>query len=167
MVRSVYGKELAAVDGSKIRANSSRRNIHTQKGTEKELASLEKKIGEYMNALEESDAAETDEVKLSPEAIHEILRRFNEKKDKLNDWLTNIYRNGSKEISTVDPDAQVHFAWAKFASHYRVMEFCVTEVCLVHANFGRAKFVQAIMLQTMRNFNAKFFYAHGRLWAES
>lgn len=47
--QGLYGKELVAVDGSKIRANSSRRNIHTQKGTEKELASVEKKISEYMN----------------------------------------------------------------------------------------------------------------------
>jgi hypothetical protein len=51
-------KELVAVDGTKIRANSSRRNSHTQKGTKKEFVSAEKKISEYMSELESNDAYE-------------------------------------------------------------------------------------------------------------
>jgi transposase len=105
--QGLYGKELVGVDGSKIRANSSRRNIHTQKGTEKELASVEKKISEYMNELEKNDTAEQSEPKLSPEAIHEVLKRLSEKKDTLQDWLKQIDANGGKEISTVDPDARL------------------------------------------------------------
>lgn len=105
--QGLYGKELVAVDGSKIRANSSRKNIHTQKGTEKALVSVEKKISEYMNALEENDAAEANEAKLSPEAIREILQRLNEKKDTLQVWLKQIEANDEKEISTVDPDARI------------------------------------------------------------
>ena len=105
--QGLYGKELVAVDGSKIRANSSRRNIHTQKGTEKKLAEVEKKISEYMNALEENDAAEVAEAKLSPDAIREILQRLSDKKDTLQDWLKQIEANDGKEISTIDPDAHI------------------------------------------------------------
>ncbi len=105
--QGLYGKELVGVDGSKFRANSSRKNIHTQKGTEKELASVEKKIGEYMNALEENDAAEAGEAKLSPETIRSVLEHLNGKKDKLQDWLKRIEANDGKEISTVDPDAHI------------------------------------------------------------
>jgi len=105
--QGLYGKKLVAVDGSKIRANSSRRNIHTQKGTEKELVSVEKKISEYMNELEENDVAEADEAKLSPDAVREILQRLNDKKDTLQDWLKQIEANGGKEISTIVPDAHI------------------------------------------------------------
>ena len=105
--QGLYGKELVAVDGSKIRANSSRRNIHTQKGTEKELASAEKKINEYMNELEANDAAEANETRLSTAAIREILERLNTKKNTLQDWLKQIEANDGKEISTVDPDAHI------------------------------------------------------------
>ena len=105
--QGLYGKELVAVDGSKIRANSSRRNIHTQKGTEKELAAVEKKISEYMNDLEANDAEEANESRLSPAAIREILERLNTKKDNLQDWLKQIEANGGKELSTVDPDAHI------------------------------------------------------------
>ena len=105
--QELYGKKLVAVDGSKIRANSSKRNIHTQKGTESELATVEKKISEYMGALEKNDTTEAREAKLSPETIREILERFNEKKDALKDWLKRIEANDGKEISTVDPDAHI------------------------------------------------------------
>jgi transposase len=105
--QGLYGKELIAVDGSKIRANSSRRNIHTQKGTEKELLSVEKKISEYMSELETNDVAEAGEARLSSEAIHEILQHLNDKKDTLQNWLKQIDENDGKEISVVDPDAHI------------------------------------------------------------
>jgi transposase len=47
----LYGKELIAVDGSKFRANSSRKNIHGLKSTEKELALIDNKIAKYMDEL--------------------------------------------------------------------------------------------------------------------
>jgi len=105
--QNLYGRELGAVDGSKIRANSSGKNIHTQKGTEKALATVEKKINEYMNELEKNDKAEADEAKLSRERISEALKNLNEKKEVLQDWLKQIEANEGKEISTVDPDARI------------------------------------------------------------
>jgi len=105
--QGLYGKELVGVDGTKVRANSSRKNIHTQKGTEKALASVEKQISEYMNDLEANDAVEADDARMSPEAIREALKRLNNRKDTLNDWLKKIEENGGKEISTVDPDARM------------------------------------------------------------
>jgi hypothetical protein len=53
----LYGKELVAVDCPTIRATTHRKNIHAQKGTEKELELSEKKISEYMNELEASGIA--------------------------------------------------------------------------------------------------------------
>jgi len=105
--QGLYGKELVAVDGSKIRANSSRRNIHTQKGTEKKLAEIEKKISEYMNELERNDTVEADDVKLDAARISEVLKHLNEKKETLQDWLKKIEENNGEEISTIDPDAHI------------------------------------------------------------
>lgn len=105
--QGLYDKELIAVDGTKIRANSSRKNIFTKRSTEKELLSIDKKISEYINELEAADAAEENEVKLSPDTIKEILEHLNKKKENLDNRLKQIEANGGKEISTVDPDA--HF----------------------------------------------------------
>jgi transposase len=103
--QGLYGQELEAVDGSKFRANANRRSIHAQKGTEKKLADVEKKIEKYMKELDENDKAEADAAKLSTEKIREILKKLNDKKTEFNDHLKKIEENGGKEISTVDPDA--------------------------------------------------------------
>ena len=103
----MYGKELVSIDGIKIRANSSRKNIFTQTSVERELVSIEKKISEYMNELESNDTSEDDEASLSPTVIQEILNRLNEKKEIFGERLKQVEANGGKEISTVDPDA--HF----------------------------------------------------------
>jgi len=105
--QDLYGRELTAVDGSKFRANANRRSIHTQKGTEKRLAEIEKKISEYMNELEKNDQAETDDASFDSGRISEVLKHLNEKKETLQEWLKKIEESDGKEISTIDPDA--HF----------------------------------------------------------
>jgi len=103
----LYGKELVAVDGSKFRANASRKSIHTQKGTETKLAEVEKKINEYMNELEKNDKSEVEETELDSVRIGEILKHLSAKKETLREWLKRIEENNGEEISTVDPDAHL------------------------------------------------------------
>ena len=105
--QELYGRERAAVDGSKFRANANRKSIHTQKGTEKKLAEVEKKISEYMNELEKNDKAEEEEARVDTSRIGEILKHLSEKKETLQEWLQKIEENDGKEISTVDPDAHL------------------------------------------------------------
>jgi hypothetical protein len=106
-VRDCTARKLWRWTGAKyVRTTRAETSTH-RKGTEKELATVEKRISEYMNELEKNDAAEADEAKLSREAVREILQRLNEKKDSLLDWLRQIEANGGKEISTVDPDAHI------------------------------------------------------------
>jgi len=105
--QELFGRELAAVDGSKFRANANRKSIHTQKGTEKKLAELEKKISEYMNELEKNDSAESEMPRADSERILEVLKNLGEKKDVLLEWLKKIEENDGKEISEVDPDARL------------------------------------------------------------
>jgi transposase len=100
-------KELVAVDGTKIRANANRHSIHTAKGTEKMLTEVNGKIEKYMKLLDETDAEETDETKLSAETVKSILAHLDEKKSKLNVQKAEIEANYGKEISTIDPDAHL------------------------------------------------------------
>ena len=100
-------RELVAADGTKIRANANRHSIHTVKGTEKMLAQINEKIEKYMTLLDDTDAEEADDTKLSAETIKSILEHLSKKKAKLDAWKTEIEANNGKEISTVDPDAHL------------------------------------------------------------
>jgi len=105
--QGLFGRELVAVDGSKFRANANRKSVHTQKNTKTKLAEAEKKISEYMSALEKNDRAEVDEARFDAEWVSEVLKHLNEKKQMLQEWLKKIEENGGSEISTVDPDARL------------------------------------------------------------
>jgi transposase/ribosomal protein L34 len=105
--QGLFGKELLAVDSTKIRANSSWRNIHTEKSTKTQLALIENKIEKYIQALEENDKLEVDEQKLSSQTIAEILKHLNDKKGTLLQLQEKIEANDGKEISTVDLDARI------------------------------------------------------------
>ena len=103
----LYGKEVIAVDGTKIRANNSRKNNHNLEIVNRELERLEKKITEYMKSLEENDKADENEKKISTENIKGILKKLNDKKAKFDDLLKQIQENDGKEVSTVDKDARL------------------------------------------------------------
>lgn len=55
---NLYGKELLAVDGVKVRADNSAHKFDTRKKTEKKIAYFEEKIKEYLEDLDRLDAEE-------------------------------------------------------------------------------------------------------------
>jgi transposase len=105
--QGLYGKELVVVDGTKIRADNSRRNIHSKKNTEIFLANIEKKISEYIKTLDKNDTDGQDEPGLSPKAIREALKRLRERKTEYEGWRDQIAANGGSEIAMVDTDCRM------------------------------------------------------------
>jgi len=104
-ILGLFGGELAATDGSKFRADNSRKNNHNTTTVERELSRLEKKISEYLNALDEADAAEADEIKPTAEQIQAALKKLNDRKEKYEGLRNRL--EAESEISTVDPDARL------------------------------------------------------------
>ena len=105
----LYGGDLIAVDSTKIRANNSRTHNHNKGTVDKELSRIDKKISEYINALDAADKAEAKDktIKTDPEKIKKALERLNERKIKFDGLKVQIEKNGGTEISTVDPDSRL------------------------------------------------------------
>lgn len=101
----LYGGELAAVDGTKVRANNSRKNNHNKKTVERELSRIDKRISEYMAALEHADTQQQDEIAPTREELHKALEKLNERKVKFEGFHEHL--KSESEISTVDPDARL------------------------------------------------------------
>ena len=79
----LYGKDLEATDGTKVRADNSLKNNHNEIVVENSLARIDKKIGEYMEALER--------LKRRREETEELQKRVKEE----------------GEVSTVDGEARL------------------------------------------------------------
>lgn len=103
----LYGKTIVAVDGTKIRANNSRKNNHNLNSVKKQLVWLDKKITEYMTTLDENDKADQDETKPNAEKVREVLKKLNERKLKFEGYLSQIEANDGKETSTIDTDSRL------------------------------------------------------------
>ena len=70
----LYGKEIIAVDGSKFRANNSRRKNYTKRKVKKQITHFQESARKYLDILEKGDHAESQEtVNLTTEEIQEKI----------------------------------------------------------------------------------------------
>jgi len=101
----LYGREVVATDSVKIRANNSRDNNHNQKDVKNALTRIDKKISEYLNALEEGDREEENEQQPGSSEIKAALEQLKSRKIKYEELSSRL--ENEREVSTVDPDARV------------------------------------------------------------
>lgn len=102
----LYGKELVAVDGTKIRACNSKKNNYSLKKLDRHIKYINEKIDGYIKELEEGDAAESCDRKPDAEEIKERIQELRNRKEKYGRYKKQIEETGQNEISTVDPDAR-------------------------------------------------------------
>jgi len=101
----LFGKETVAIDGSKIKADNSRRHHYTQKDTEKMLSKLDKKVAQYLDELDRNDIAEAGDPLPDRKAIEDALEKLTCRKTELAAILAEIRENGGEPVCTVDEDA--------------------------------------------------------------
>jgi hypothetical protein len=101
----LYGGEITATDSTTFRADNSRKNNHNKTTVKKEFSRLEKKLNEYMAALEQSDKEEADEKAPDAKAIKAALEHLNKRKVKYEDLLEQVEADG--EVSTVDCESRL------------------------------------------------------------
>ena len=100
----LYGCKLVAIDGTKIRANNSRKNNHNAITIEREISRIEKRINEYMNELEQLDNQEEEKSPTRKEIV-KAIEKLKERNTEYKNFLSEIEEKG--EVSTVDPDSKL------------------------------------------------------------
>jgi transposase len=105
MALGLFGKDTVAVDGTKIKANNSRKHHYTQNDTEKMLGRLDKKVAEYLNELDRNDIEESGDPRPDREAVEAALEKIMGRKSELEAILEKIKENGGEPVCTVDEDA--------------------------------------------------------------
>ena len=95
----LVGKEIVALDGTKIRANNSRKNNVTISKLNKMIEHHEENIREYFNQLAQNDIAE------DTATIKSKLKHAQEKKLECENMIAGMEEEGIKEKSLTDPDS--------------------------------------------------------------
>ena len=107
----LIGGILLAGDGTKLRAQNSKKNNYNQKKIDRHLAYIENKLAEYCQALETADGDKKEELetKIAKQRKHKEQYKAIEKQ---------LEETGEKQVSTSDPE-----------SRQLVIRGVVTEVC--------------------------------------
>lgn len=103
----LFGKELVAIDGSKFRACNSKRNNYSAKKLDRHIKYIDEKIDTYIQELDESDQAETNDRSPNTEEIQKRIQELKNRKLKYETYQKQLKKNGNNEISTTDPDARL------------------------------------------------------------
>lgn len=105
----VFGKELLAQDGTKIRAQNNKRNNYNEEKLQKHLKYIEGKEEQYIKELEQFDAEE-DMQAAATEAkrkeIEEKQQTQHQRKEKYEGLQQALKESGEPQISTVDRDSR-------------------------------------------------------------
>ena len=100
----LYGKEVIAVDGSKFRANNSRRKNYTKNKVKKMLEHYEQVANKYIELLNDNDNTEEESTSFTKDEIKTRLDETKKRIEELTEMAEEIKKNG--EISITDPDAK-------------------------------------------------------------
>ncbi len=95
----LIGGVLLAGDGTKLRAQNSKKNNYNQKKIDRHVAYIDNKLKEYIAALENADG---DKKKV----IQDKIDKHNEQKKRYLDIETQIQETGEKQVSTSDPESR-------------------------------------------------------------
>ena len=93
----LYGKELAAIDGSKFKAVNSRKKNFTKKQIQDRVNKITEKIERYLEDLDSNDTAENGSggEKTKPE-INEIIKNLEVQKKRYEGYAAELEESGEK-----------------------------------------------------------------------
>jgi len=116
----LIGGKVIATDGTKLRAQNSKKNNFNQKKIDDHLAYIENKLHEYLDALDIADTAETMglDPDIDKEKIREKIAQLNNKKQQFKRLEEQLSETGQEQISTTDPDSR------KLAVRQNILEVC-------------------------------------------
>lgn len=99
----LIGGKLIAGDGTKLRAQNSKKNNFNEKKIERHIAYIDDKLNEYSAILANEDNDLTEEKK---QEINNKINKHQQHKDKYERYKKQIDETGSVQISTSDPDSR-------------------------------------------------------------
>ena len=102
----LFGRELLAVDGTRLKAVNSRDRNFTQVKLDKHIASADERLERYLAQLDEADRGEDDGDKGRAEALASKIAKLRERRQVSAAMLDQLKASGENQISLTDPDAR-------------------------------------------------------------
>lgn len=120
----LFGRELLAVDGTRIKAVNNKDRNFTRGSLTKFIREADEKLADYMKRLDESDADEDKVGGADPSGrggdLAEKIAAIKDKRDRHKALLDELDRTGEDQISLTDPDARAMARMTKVGVGYNI-----------------------------------------------
>lgn len=103
----LFGMEVVAVDGSKVRACNAKKNNFSKKSLGRKIKYIDEKIQNYMTQIDENDDQETTNRNPDKKEINERIQQLKERKGIYEKYQQELQDGDENEISTTDSDARL------------------------------------------------------------
>jgi transposase len=102
--QSLFGAELLAIDGTKIAAVASRKQVMTPQRIEKMNAAIDRKIADYLASMDEADRQEP-EASGKPTDVAAAIEALKAQKERLQAQAQDMAARGLKQMVMTEPEA--------------------------------------------------------------
>ena len=116
----LFGRELLAVDGTRIKAVNNKDRNFTRNSLEKFIKAADERLEEYLQRLEEGDAAESRTGGARTKNLAEKIEALRNKRGRYAALLAEMERTGEAQVSLTDPDSRAMAAHTKVGVGYNI-----------------------------------------------
>jgi hypothetical protein len=116
----LFGRELLAVDGTRIKAVNNKDRNFTRASLAEFIKLADKKLDDYLQRLDQSDAAEQTVGGARVANLAEKIAAVRERRERCKAMLAELDRTGESQISLTDPDSRAMAAHTHVAVGYNV-----------------------------------------------
>jgi len=116
----LFGRELLAVDGTRIKAVNNEDRNFTRNSLEKFIKAADERLEEYLGRLDEGDAAENGTGGARTKNLAEKIEALRKKRGRYGELLTELEQTGESQISLTDPDSRAMAAHTKIGVGYNI-----------------------------------------------
>src|SRR5580698_6537692 len=117
----LYGRELLAVDGTRIKAVNNKDRNFTRSSLRAFIRAADERLEDYLKRLDEGDVAdEATSGGARTKNLAEKIAALNEKRGRYEAMLAQLDRTGEDQISLTDPDSRAMAAHTKAGVGYNI-----------------------------------------------
>jgi len=116
----LFGRELLAVDGTRIKAVNNKDRNFTRASLTKFIEVADAKLDDYLQRLDQSDVSESGTAGSRTKNLAEKIAAIRERRTRCKAMLTELDRTGEEQISPTDPDSRAMAAHTRVAVGYNI-----------------------------------------------
>src|SRR5215217_5596958 len=116
----LFGRELIAVDGTRIKAVNNKDRNFTRAALTKFVEQADARLDDYLQRLDQGDAAESTAGGTRVKNLAEKIAALRDRRDRHQAMLAELDRTGESQILLTDPDSRAMAAHTRVAVGYNV-----------------------------------------------